>query len=116
MTALLAALTGRSVRRDLAMTGEISLTGRVLAIGGLKEKTIAAYRSGIKVVLIPQENESDLWEVDPVVKENVEFLPVDRLEDVFRAALLPEQVAKKGEALPPVVPAPGQPNRKSIAQ
>ncbi|MBR6314465.1 MAG: endopeptidase La [Clostridia bacterium] len=115
-TALLSALTGRAVRRDLAMTGEISLTGRVLAIGGLKEKTIAAYRSGIKVVLIPQENESDLWEVDPVVKENVEFLPVDRLEDVFRAALLPEQVAKKGEALPPVVPAPGQPNRKSIAQ
>ena len=115
-TALLSALTGRAVRRDLAMTGEISLTGRVLAIGGLKEKTIAAYRSGIKVVLIPQENESDLWEVDPVVKENVEFLPVDRLEDVFRAALLPEPVAKKGEALPPVVPAPGQPNRKSIAQ
>ena len=115
-TALLSALTGRAVRRDLAMTGEISLTGRVLAIGGLKEKTIAAYRSGIKVVLIPQENESDLWEVDPVVKENVEFLPVDRLEDVFRAALLPEPVAQKGEALPPVVPAPGQPNRKSIAQ
>jgi ATP-dependent Lon protease len=115
-TALLSALTGRAVRRDLAMTGEISLTGRVLAIGGLKEKTIAAYRSGIKVVLIPQENESDLWEVDPIVKENVEFLPVDRLEDVFRAALLPEPVAKKGEALPPVVPAPGQPNRKSIAQ
>ena len=115
-TALLSALTGRAVRRDLAMTGEISLTGRVLAIGGLKEKTIAAYRSGIKVVLIPQENESDLWEVDPIVKENVEFLPVDRLEDVFRAALLPEPVAKKGEAVPPVVPAPGQPNRKSIAQ
>lgn len=115
-TALLSALTGRAVRRDLAMTGEISLTGRVLPIGGLKEKTMAAYRSGIKAVLIPQENESDLWEVDPVVKANVEFLPVDRLEDVFRAALLPEPVAKKGEALPPVAPAPGQQNRKSIAQ
>ena len=115
-TALLSALTGRAVRRDLAMTGEISLTGRVLAIGGLKEKTMAAYRSGIKTVLIPQENESDLWEVDPVVKANVEFLPVDRLEDVFRAALLPEPVSAKGELLPPVAPAPGQQSRKSIAQ
>ena len=115
-TALLSALTGRAVRRDLAMTGEISLTGRVLAIGGLKEKTMAAYRSGIKTVLIPQENESDLWEVDPVVKANVEFLPVDRLEDVFRAALLPEPVSAKGELLPPVAPAPGPQSRKSIAQ
>ncbi len=115
-TALLSALTGRAVRRDLAMTGEISLTGRVMAIGGLKEKTMAAYRNAIRAVVIPKENESDLWEVDPVVKANVEFLPVDRLEDVFRYALLPEPVNAKAEPIPPAAPAPGKPSRNSIAQ
>ena len=115
-TALLSALTGRPVRKDVAMTGEISLTGRVMAIGGLKEKSMAAYKSGIAQVLIPLENESDLWEVDPVVKEHVAFLPVDRLEDVFRHALLPEQAEPKDDAHPPRLNPQTKPKRDALAQ
>ena len=115
-TALLSALTNRPVRKDIAMTGEISLTGRVMAIGGLKEKSMAAYRNGIRLVLIPAENESDLWEVDPVVKSSVEFVPVERLEEVFRYALLPEQAAAREELHPAMPPVPAQPKRKPIAQ
>lgn len=70
------------------MTGEITLLGRVLPIGGLKEKTMAAYRSGIKTVLIPKDNVPDLYEVESVVKENVEFVPVERIEQVLKAALV----------------------------
>ncbi len=115
-TSLLSALSGRPVRREIAMTGEISLTGRVLPIGGLREKSMAAYRCGIARVLIPRENESDLWEIDPAVKAQVEFLPVDRLEDVFRLALLPEEAAKKEAPRAPISAVQGKPNRKSIAQ
>lgn len=86
-TALLSALTGRTVKQNVAMTGEISLTGRVMPIGGLKEKSMAAFKSGIKLVIIPEENESDLWEVNSIVKENVEFVPVSSLEEVFTLAL-----------------------------
>ncbi|MDD6146828.1 MAG: endopeptidase La [Oscillospiraceae bacterium] len=86
-TALLSALTGRKVNRKVAMTGEISLTGRVMKIGGLKEKSMAAYKAGVKTVIIPKENEPDLWEIDSVIKENVSFLPVTRLDEVFAAAL-----------------------------
>ncbi len=87
-TAITSALTGIAVRRDVAMTGEITLLGRVLPIGGLKEKTMAAYRAGIKTVLIPAENEADLYEVDPVVKEHVRFVPVERIEQVLEIALV----------------------------
>ena len=69
------------------MTGEISLTGRVMPIGGLKEKSMAAFKSGITTVIIPKDNESDLWEVDKTVKENIEFIPVTRLDEVFALAL-----------------------------
>ncbi|MCM1363827.1 MAG: endopeptidase La [Faecalibacterium sp.] len=86
-TALLSALTGRPVKQSVAMTGEISLTGRVMPIGGLKEKSMAAFKSGIRTVIIPKDNESDLWEVDEAVKSNVEFIAVTRLEDVFALAL-----------------------------
>lgn len=86
-TALLSALTGRKVNRKVAMTGEISLTGRVMKIGGLKEKSMAAYKAGVKTVIIPKENEPDLWEIDSVIRENVNFLPVTRLDEVFAAAL-----------------------------
>ena len=86
-TALLSALTGVSVRHNVAMTGEISLTGRVMPIGGLREKSMAAFKSGMDTVLIPAENESDLWEVDPVVKEKINFIPVRRLSEVFSLAL-----------------------------
>ncbi len=86
-TALLSALTGNKVRQSVAMTGEISLTGRVMSIGGLREKTMAAYKNGIKRVVIPLENESDLYEVEAVVKDNVEFICAEKLDDVFAVAL-----------------------------
>ena len=98
------------------MTGEISLTGRVMAIGGLKEKSMAAYKHGIAEVLIPLENESDLWEVDPVVKEHVAFLSFDRLEDVFRYALLAEPNEPKEDAHPPLVNPQPKPKRDALAQ
>ena len=86
-TALISALTGIPVRRDVAMTGEITLRGRVLPIGGLKEKTMAAYKAGIKTVIIPGENEPDLHEIDSVVHEHVQFVPADRMERVLDIAL-----------------------------
>lgn len=86
-TALVSALTGKKVRRDVAMTGEISLRGRVLPIGGLKEKSMAAYRAGVKTVLIPYANIPDLDEVDPKVKENVCFIPAKCIETVWRTAI-----------------------------
>ncbi|MGN0447964.1 MAG: endopeptidase La, partial [Acutalibacteraceae bacterium] len=87
-TALLSALSGNAVKNDVAMTGEVTLTGRVLPIGGLKEKSMAAYKSGVKKVLIPKDNYSDLWEIDSVVKENVEFIPVSSLDEVFSHAIV----------------------------
>ncbi len=88
-TALVSALTGRAVRRDTAMTGEVSIRGRVLAIGGLKEKSMAAYRGGVKQVFIPFDNKPDLDEVDKTVLENVEFIPVKYVTDIIDRALLP---------------------------
>lgn len=93
-TALLSALTGKKVKKSVAMTGEISLTGRVMPIGGLREKTMAAYKNKIKQVIIPVENESDLYEVEPIVKENVEFILAEKLDDVFSAALIGEDTKK----------------------
>ena len=86
-TALVSALSGRKVRKDVAMTGEITLRGRVLPIGGLKEKSMAAYRAGIKTVIIPYDNIADLDEVDPKVKEAITFLPVKTVGAVWDAAL-----------------------------
>ena len=86
-TAVTSALTGIPVYRDLAMTGEITIRGKVLPIGGLKEKTMAAYRLGIKKIIIPEENRSDLDEVDPVVKNAIEFVFADRIETVLNTAL-----------------------------
>ena len=89
VTALISALTGRAVRRDVAMTGEISLRGNVLAIGGLKEKTMAAYSAGVKTVLIPEENMRDLAKIDAMARDNLHFIPCRRASDVLQAALLP---------------------------
>ena len=89
VTALISALTGRAVRRDVAMTGEISLRGNVLAIGGLKEKTMAAYSAGVKTVLIPEENMRDLARIDAMARDNLHFIPCRRATDVLQAALLP---------------------------
>ena len=90
-TALVSALSNRKVRKDVAMTGEITLRGRVLPIGGLKEKSMAAYKAGIKTVVIPYDNISDLDEVDPKVKEAVSFVPVKTVEAVWDAALEKEK-------------------------
>ena len=90
-TALVSALSNRKVRKDVAMTGEITLRGRVLPIGGLKEKSMAAYKAGIKTVIIPYDNISDLDEVDPKVKEAVSFVPVKTVEAVWDAALEKEK-------------------------
>ena len=89
-TAMLSALTGRRVRGDVAMTGEVTLRGRVLPIGGLKEKTMAALRNGIKTVIIPKENEKDLAEIDQTVRKALHFIPVETVDAVFAAALVPE--------------------------
>lgn len=87
-TAIYSALSGKPVRRDVAMTGEITLRGNVMAIGGLKEKTMAAYKSGIKTVIIPKENEPDLQDIDPVVKEKLIFVPVTSFSQVVTSAII----------------------------
>ncbi len=87
-TALASELSGRKVRRDIAMTGEITLHGRVLPIGGLREKTAAAYKTGVKTVLIPKENERDLDDIDPIVREKLRFVPCSRIGDVLAEALI----------------------------
>jgi ATP-dependent Lon protease len=88
LTALVSALTGRPVRHDVAMTGEITLRGRVLPIGGLREKTMAAYNAGVKTVLIPADNERDLENIDPLARENLTFIPCRVASDVLKNALL----------------------------
>lgn len=92
-TAMLSALTNRKVRGDVAMTGEVTLRGRVLPIGGLKEKTMAALRSGIKTVIIPKENEKDLAEIDQTVRKALHFIPAETVDAVFAAALVPESTS-----------------------
>ncbi|MBQ0038495.1 MAG: endopeptidase La [Clostridiales bacterium] len=87
-TAMLSALTGCKVRGDVAMTGEVTLRGRVLAIGGLKEKTMAALRNGVKTVIIPKENEKDLEEIDQTVRGKLHFVPVETVDAVFASALV----------------------------
>ena len=95
--ALISALSGRPVRGDIAMTGEISLRGRVLAIGGLREKTMAALRAGVKTVIIPKENEADLEEIDPLVREKLEFVCVDHADQVLPLVFSAETKTAEGE-------------------
>ena len=86
--ALVSLLGNIEVRKDVAMTGEISLRGRVLPIGGLKEKTMAAYRYGIKTIIVPYENRYDIDDIDPVVKENTEIVFAKTIDDVLDVALV----------------------------
>ena len=112
VTAMISTLTGIPVRRDVAMTGEVTLRGRVLPIGGLKEKLLAALRGGIKTVLIPAENEKDLAEIPASVKEALEIIPVAHVEEVLALALTrpltaiewtdPEDTPVEPLATPPV--------------
>jgi ATP-dependent Lon protease len=87
-TSIVSALTGRPVSHNIAMTGEITLRGRILPIGGLKEKILAAHRGEIKKVLIPSENKKDLEEIPNKVLNKVEIIPVEHMDDVLREALL----------------------------
>ena len=89
LTALISAFSGRSVRHDVAMTGEITLQGRVLPIGGLTEKAMAAYKNGITKVLIPAGNVPDLVEIDETVRNAIEFIPCETVETVLETALVP---------------------------
>ena len=97
-TALLSALTDTPVNQYVAMTGEISLRGRVLPIGGLREKTMAAYRMGIKTVIIPQKNVPDLAEIDEKVRAALNFVPVTELDEVFEVALIKKENERKSIA------------------
>lgn len=87
-TALISALSGKKAKHDLAMTGEITLTGRVLPIGGLKEKSLAAYRSGVKTIIIPKENERDLDKIPKAVKGKLRVIPVEKIDEVINNALV----------------------------
>ena len=99
-TAIVSALTGRTVRRDVAMTGEISLRGRVMAIGGLKEKTMAALRHGCKTVIIPAANERDLQDIDQTVRSKLNFVIAREIGTVLETALNPAPVQPEPVAIP----------------
>jgi len=102
-TAIVSVLTGIPVRKDVAMTGEITLRGRVLPIGGLKEKLLAALRGGMKTVLIPKENEKDLAEIPDNVKRGMTIKPVDTVDEVLANALIR-----------PLVPIEWEPEREAV--
>jgi ATP-dependent Lon protease len=107
VTAIVSVMTGIPVRRDVAMTGEITLRGRVLPIGGLKEKLLAAQRGGIKTVLIPEENAKDLVEISDSIKKGLEIVPVSRMDEVLPLALVrkPEAIEWDEDKAKPAVAA-----------
>jgi len=121
-TSLVSALSGIPVRGDIAMTGEITLTGRVIPIGGLREKSTAAYTAGIRHILIPKDNVKDLEEIDPIVREEVTFTPVSRVDEVLDIALvkpsalpLPNsEVQEKEDLAPVVIPGTSEPTYTAL--
>ncbi|UCH28808.1 MAG: endopeptidase La, partial [Myxococcales bacterium] len=113
MTAIVSLLTGIRVRHDVAMTGEITLRGRVLPVGGIKEKVLAAHRAGIKRIILPERNTADLDEIPEEVRETLEFVPVSKMDAVLANALLePDRLEldlsdprpDKNEAVQPAAP------------
>jgi ATP-dependent Lon protease len=100
-TALISALTGVKVRKDVAMTGEVTLRGKVLPIGGLREKTLAAHRGGIKTFLLPKRNAKDLSELPDIVKQELELIEVSDVDQVLDIALTNGKRARKSDAAPP---------------
>src|SRR5471030_2412240 len=111
VTAIVSTLTGIPVRKDVAMTGEITLRGRVLPIGGLKEKLLAALRGGIKTVLIPEENAKDLVEINDSINSGLEIIPVARMDEVLARALVrkPEPIEWEEDTAKRVEPATAEP-------
>lgn len=116
VTALVSALKGIPVRSDIAMTGEITLRGRVFPIGGLREKSMAAYRAGIRDVIIPADNVPDLDEIDGAVKAQVRFHPVNKIEQVLRLALRVPQEENQTQGQEPPVRRKARPAGNAIAQ
>ncbi len=118
-TALASAVTGRPVRKDVAMTGEITLRGKVLAIGGLKEKVLAAHRAGIKTVVMPKENEKDLQEIPGNVRKRLRFVLVEHMDQVIAEALLPSSTSKDVPVAPPLesgaIRPPQQPSQQIVS-
>src|SRR6476620_1744114 len=108
ITSIVSALTGVAVRKEVAMTGEISLRGRVMPIGGLKEKLLAALRGGLKTVLIPKENERDLAEIPDNVKRGLKIVPVKTVDELLvealAAPLTPVAWPEEGEGEPVIPP------------
>lgn len=90
-TALVSALTGKPVRREVGMTGEVTLRGRVLAIGGLKEKTLSAHRAGLTTIILPKDNERDLDDIPESVREELTFIPVTHVDEVLKNAIVGEK-------------------------
>jgi ATP-dependent Lon protease len=124
-TALVSALTRIPIRHDLAMTGEVTLRGYVLPIGGLKEKVLAAHRGGIKKVLIPVENEKDIREIPAVILKTIQIELVEHMDDVLRKALVlrdpdsylrkpAEPPAAEAAVPPPGFPAPAPPDTPDV--
>jgi ATP-dependent Lon protease len=88
-TALVSLISGRSVKADVGMTGEITLRGQVLPVGGIKEKVLAAHRAGLKIVILPKRNESDLEDLPEEVRKSMKFIFVETVDEVLKAALEP---------------------------
>lgn len=103
-TSIVSVMTGIPIRRDIAMTGEITLRGRILEIGGLKEKLLAATRAGIKTVFIPKDNEKDLAEIPDNIKGTLQIIPVSHVDQVLAGALTrpPEAIEWEEEVEEPV--------------
>jgi ATP-dependent Lon protease len=104
VTSIVSVLTGIPIRKDVAMTGEVTLRGRVLPIGGLKEKLLAALRGGLKIVLIPQDNAKDLAEIPDNVKKGLEIIPVSTVEQVLERALVSVPIPLPAEEEVPATP------------
>jgi len=112
-TALISALTKRAVSRDVAMTGEITLRGRVLPIGGLKEKSLAAFRAGMKTIIIPDRNEKDLAEIPKVLRRKLKWIVAQNMSDVLKAALV-ERGNSAGKRRLASAKVPAEPGRKKL--
>jgi ATP-dependent Lon protease len=109
-TALISAMTGQPVRRDVAMTGEVTLRGKVLGIGGLKEKTLAAHRAGIRTFILPKENAKDIVELPEKVRKDLDLIPVSSMDEVLKIALGPVELPRVNGVIPaPAAPATAAP-------
>ena len=115
-TAIFSALTSRFVRHDFAMTGEITLRGKVLPIGGLKEKSMAAYKAGIKNVVIPKDNERDITDIDETVKKHINFIPVSTIDEVLGLAVKPMSKSSKKLKTDVIIPERKNTRRSTVAQ